>query len=266
MKKFLSVCIAVCVLLGTFCLAASAARTGDVDYNNTVDAADARHLLRASVKLETFDSTKTVIGDIDFDGKITASDARLALRCSVNLEHAPDKAYTNEYEALRDGHFSANISVTSDGVDETMTVALIPDTVYMSADLGGMSINMLMNAESNYILLADQKMYMDISDSAFKSLGLDVNELKSEYGGMKSLSEAVNVSSGTLNGINCTVYTLDYGTYRTDVYMNGKKLVGEISYSGDYKDVTVYENFSVYVPSSYTALPAGYVRAPFDFF
>ena len=63
---------------------------GDVDFDGQVTAADARLLLRASVKLETLSADALAWGDLDQHGathEITAADARAALRLAVKLEN-----------------------------------------------------------------------------------------------------------------------------------------------------------------------------------
>ena len=59
---------------------------GDVDGDKSVSAADARLALRASVGLETLNTTQKKAADADKDTNITAADARLILRASVGLE------------------------------------------------------------------------------------------------------------------------------------------------------------------------------------
>ncbi len=66
-------------------LTASKLRCGDVDFDLTVTAEDARTILRAVVKLEEFTSAQAVCADINGDGDIRADDARLALREAVGL-------------------------------------------------------------------------------------------------------------------------------------------------------------------------------------
>ncbi|MBQ8411662.1 MAG: hypothetical protein IJX15_08055, partial [Ruminiclostridium sp.] len=63
---------------------------GDIDGNGTINAADARLALRASVKLESFDSAQTKAADIDGKTGVAAADARLILRASVKLENPAD--------------------------------------------------------------------------------------------------------------------------------------------------------------------------------
>ncbi len=61
---------------------------GDADKNGTIDAADARTALRASVGLEEADFERIYLVDVDNDKVISASDARMILRASVELEDA----------------------------------------------------------------------------------------------------------------------------------------------------------------------------------
>lgn len=64
---------------------------GDVDFDGKVSSADARLILRYSVKLEQFTADQAAWADIDAhsaEHKITSADARLALRMSVKLETA----------------------------------------------------------------------------------------------------------------------------------------------------------------------------------
>ncbi len=64
-------------------------RWGDVDFDGKVSSADARLILRHSVKLEEFTPEMAAWADLDAHSEvhaITAADARLALRMSVKLE------------------------------------------------------------------------------------------------------------------------------------------------------------------------------------
>ena len=64
---------------------------GDVDGDGEVKAADARLVLRASVKLEQIGegTDRYRAADVDFDGSLSAADARLVLRISVHLDEPP---------------------------------------------------------------------------------------------------------------------------------------------------------------------------------
>ena len=58
---------------------------GDVNFDSTVDSADALFVLRASVGLEDVNDTITKFADVDADGKITSADSLEILRYSVGL-------------------------------------------------------------------------------------------------------------------------------------------------------------------------------------
>ncbi len=59
---------------------------GDVDFNGSVTAADARLILRYSSRLETYTDEQFVRSDVDGDGVISSSDSQFVLRYSSNLE------------------------------------------------------------------------------------------------------------------------------------------------------------------------------------
>lgn len=261
MKRFALVILSVCVLLCAFCFSSLAAKTGDVDGDNTVKAGDARLILRAAVGLEKFDAVKTLLGDIDFDGKLTAGDARLALRGAVGLEKVPSKAYANEYEAFADGHFSADITGAIGEYNETMALAVTEDSIYTGMDMEGMSLTDLMNSKGQYLIFDKEKIYSPLSDDFLAAMGMtkdDLKEIDSLAGTYRPLSEANSTSSGTVDDISCTVYTFRYDGYFTDVYMNGKKLMAIVDYNDSYKEETFFENFSVYVPAERYEVPADY--------
>ena len=62
------------------------AKYGDVDYSGTIDAADARTILRVAVNLEVVNKETKIICDVDGNSKVEAADARLVLRYAVGLE------------------------------------------------------------------------------------------------------------------------------------------------------------------------------------
>lgn len=59
---------------------------GDVDFDESITAADALKILRASVGLEELNGVQKALADIDGDGSITSSDALIALRMSTGIE------------------------------------------------------------------------------------------------------------------------------------------------------------------------------------
>ena len=63
-------------------------KLGDIDFSDTVDAADARAALRIAVGLDTASKEVKIIADVDGNGAVDAADARLILRYAVGLEHS----------------------------------------------------------------------------------------------------------------------------------------------------------------------------------
>ncbi len=81
----------------------NAVRTGDVDGDGRVSAADARITLRLSAKIASAGTVGvTLYADANGDGKVTAADARIILRYSAKLENttalSPVKALEGEDE------------------------------------------------------------------------------------------------------------------------------------------------------------------------
>lgn len=81
---------------------------GDADRNGTVQAADARIALRATVGLTPLTIPLNNTCDTDADGELTAADARNILRISVGLQEIPTREteFLAQLNALRreDGH------------------------------------------------------------------------------------------------------------------------------------------------------------------
>jgi|GEM_PF-2801669 len=65
---------------------------GDIDIDGKITTADARHALRAAVKIITVSEDEPTywLFDVNFDGAVTAEDARRILRAAVNLESLPE--------------------------------------------------------------------------------------------------------------------------------------------------------------------------------
>ena len=64
---------------------------GDVDGDGHVTSADARLVLRASVRLEAIEegTDRFLAADVDYDGSLSPADARIVLRVSVRLQDFP---------------------------------------------------------------------------------------------------------------------------------------------------------------------------------
>lgn len=92
-KKWLALLLAVVMTAASFGVSVSAAGAlpencvylGDVDDNETVDAADARLILQTAAQLRTLEGAAAKAADMDSDGTISATDARLALQVAAGL-------------------------------------------------------------------------------------------------------------------------------------------------------------------------------------
>ncbi len=112
MKKFLFSLVLCFVLFTGLCVFSFAAETdlggyelaestqhcsgmGDVNFDKTVTAADARLILRQAVALERFTAEQKAVADLNSDAKINSADARLALRIAVKLDKQPSHSTEN---------------------------------------------------------------------------------------------------------------------------------------------------------------------------
>lgn len=113
--KFARLFCILCLALAVFAVGMStayAAETpvydillGDMDETGSLSAADARIVLRASVKLENLDEYMSIVADADLNGQVSAADARIVLRASVKLEDITKfyHIHTNEDPVPVDG-------------------------------------------------------------------------------------------------------------------------------------------------------------------
>lgn len=117
-KKFMSLMLAVVILMCSF-VPSFAAKKGDVDFNGTVEAADARLALRCAVSLETLSEEQLKIADMDADGVITSADARLILRTAVGLESVVEQEEVKEAEMIDTGDGEIEFSVFEKALYDT---------------------------------------------------------------------------------------------------------------------------------------------------
>lgn len=88
-KQIISILMSVIISASLFTFGASAeelVRSGDVNNDSQISAADARLTLRISAQLETANWLMRKHADVDGNDKITAGDARTILRVSASLE------------------------------------------------------------------------------------------------------------------------------------------------------------------------------------
>ena len=98
-KRVISFILSAVIFTTVFTFGASAeelVRSGDVNRDSTISAADARLALRISAHLENANWLMKKSADADGNDKITAGDARTILRVAANLE---DKSILAEFDA-----------------------------------------------------------------------------------------------------------------------------------------------------------------------
>lgn len=93
----------------------SCSGVGDADLNGTVQAADARLILRYSLRLDELTGEQKLRADVDRSGTIDQEDARLALRIAVGLEEQPEhttESITVIPATCKTGGYTIKICVT----------------------------------------------------------------------------------------------------------------------------------------------------------
>ena len=240
MKKLL--CLMMCFVLlfstGTVALAQrdTSLIMGDVDGNGKVQAEDARLALRASVGLTKIESGTNVFAaaDINHDGHIGPDDARSILRASVGLESLSGK---NEFDYLRYGCFYLQGTMTdSSGEVLPLEMAVTPNSVYMISDFEGITMGMLINGDTTYMIYPAEKAYLELSSPVLKAMGMSSDDMIStanlDYS-QYDLDKADAKLTENVNGVNCTVYVYNNSSGSTRFYMNGDKLVRFATYDAN---------------------------------
>ncbi|MCR5782546.1 MAG: dockerin type I repeat-containing protein, partial [Clostridia bacterium] len=94
--------------------AAAKLTKGDVDGDGYLTPADARLILRYSVKLEEMTDEQRDRGDMNNDGEVLANDARLALLACVLLEDADGKLYASRIKPGFSGFGNGSKKISAD--------------------------------------------------------------------------------------------------------------------------------------------------------
>lgn len=175
---------------------------------------------------------------------------------------------TNEYEILRTGTFYVKGSMVDEtGLDTPMEWAKTPDSFYALSDFEGMDMGMLIKNNEMYMIYAEKKAYLKMSDEIMKFANLDVSELTEaadsqfNFVTWPALSEAEKTSTAAHDGHSCTVYhfTSEGGTEKR-IYLDGEKLVRIANYSANGTFVSALD-----VDEVSATPPAGTTEPPSDF-
>ncbi len=173
----------------------------------------------------------------------------------------------SEFDILKNGSFYLKGTITdSSGVTSPMEMAITADSVFMLSDFSGASMGMLIKDEKLYMIYADKKAYLELSDSIMSMAGMDINELTGsmdelDFSKFGALADADSITEEALNGKKCQVYHfLNSDSSEKRIYMDGTKLIRMATYSSSGKFITAtdVETISATVPADKAAPPSSY--------
>ena len=177
----------------------------------------------------------------------------------------------NEYDILRSGNFSFSAAMENDGETQEMEISVsTAGDLYVTADVDGLVMGVLVKNKKTYLLYPPQKKYLELNDFVLGVMNLDPSEFTGiaddlGFTEMKSLEEADSVSEGADEGTACKIYSMSYsdGT-SAKVYLAGTKLIAMENYGANgaltnamkFKSVTA--GFPQMPPSDYSK--SGYME------
>ncbi len=276
MKKIVSILLCAIITLSCFAVYGSAASVmyGDIDGDKKVSAADARLVLRYSVKLEnSFTQAQKTAADVNLDNKIDASDARSILRGSVNLDWAGDFGKTGS-DILNGGSYYMEVTVT--GSDTPFKVVNTENVSYMEikvdfaaafdkpdakpVDMGILSLN-----DTSYMVSPADNCYLIMDENLTGGSGsLDMSELLSMFdqmgGGAAVDAKPIDVKPVTIDGTTYTARTFenkdDNGT--TVHYLSGTKLcfIRSFDEDGTMTMEMIISEITTRIPENVSSIPA----------
>lgn len=263
MKKMLISSLISIVMIFMLAFFSSAAVRGDIDGDSSVTAADARLALRFSVGLEVFSAGQVDAADMDADGIITAGDARTILRLSVGLSDENEKK--DQFEILRNNSFYLNCEMSQNGVVyEKMDIAVTDNSYYLSSELEGVEIGILISDDELYMLYPEKKAALHMSESLLGIMEMSKEDLISsaDFGfsyapGIKDMKVE---RTEKFRNKDCTVYSYFTGAEKIEIYMCGDSLVRMVFYDSTMKIISdmVVNNISEDVSESYRKVPSDY--------
>lgn len=173
----------------------------------------------------------------------------------------------SEFDILKNGSFYMKGSMTdSSGVSTPMEMAITPDSMFMLSDFSGASMGMLIRDDALYMIYADKKAYLELSESIMSMAGMDMDELTGsmdelDFSKLGNLTDADNITEEAFNGRKCQVYHFVNadGTEKR-IYMDNTKLIRMATYSssGKFLSATDIESISAAVPADKVSPPSSY--------
>lgn len=172
----------------------------------------------------------------------------------------------SEYDILKNGSFYMKGTVIdSSGVSAPMEMAITPSTMFMLSDFSGASMGMLIKDGTVYMIYADKKAYLELSDSIMSMAGMDIDELTEsadfDFSKQEGLSQADSITEEACNGHSCQVYRFanEDGSEKR-IYMDGTKLIRMATYSSSGKLIQAQdiELITASVPADKASPPSSY--------
>lgn len=172
---------------------------------------------------------------------------------------------SNEYDILRSGNFYMVGTMYDGSSTLPLEVAITPNTIYMTSEMDGISVGILVDAESKvYMMIPQKQIYLELSDAVMKYMGVSSEDLVSsdtvDFSKYQPLEDADSVNDVELNGTTVKEYVFNESSGDTRVYMNGTKLVRFASYSSDGSLLTASDLTSITgtVPADKSSAPSNY--------
>lgn len=170
-----------------------------------------------------------------------------------------------EYDLLRSGNFYMQGTMFDGSETLPLEVAITPNTIYMTSEMDGISVGILVDpAKKVYMMIPQKKIYLELSDAVMKYMGVSADDLVSsdsvDFSKYKPLSEADSSSEVILNGVTCQEYIFNEATGQTRVYISGTKLLRFASYSASGSLLTASDLTSITgtVPAEKSSAPSSY--------
>ena len=207
-RKLLSVLLAFALLLtGALPAVTASAKSfslGDVNGDGKITSADARMILRAAAKVESFSEAQEKAADVNRSGKVNSGDARTTLRVAAKIETltvgenevfddgrresaldpANDSAVPAFIETLNSGRFLLRGTMRdyTDGETIPITFMKSDENIRMSAELSGIALDMAQIDGTIYLISSGKKSYIEMTESIMNTLGLDPDDLDLDFG------------------------------------------------------------------------------------
>lgn len=172
---------------------------------------------------------------------------------------------TNGFDVIKSGTFYWKGSMMDETGSMTPTeMASTKDSLYMSANLSGADVALLIKGKNTYIIYPKIKGYMNMKTLMSLS-GIDENMFDTsaiDFSGLGNLSDATSTKQTTFNNKSCTDYVFTGSGGTTEIFMSGNSFIGMRSTDSSGKTLSaMYVDYLTgNVPADKSAPPSGYTE------